>query len=263
MPSYFSLADHQSLQVAAAHPGDSQSVYAKFLELHNLLHRRMRDRGWDLHPHWDKAHLISSSSVGCQPGSEIEGYVLSYSRSREQAALVERLMGRDYAHAASQADVTRHPSIELRITPDAFAIELIISPSAWWDQRNLIGKLSIDRHRTAFRNMLTRMETDFRFGFFEGCHLNDMHLLAQQLMRGKVLEEWMGTFADGQDWLRIGVWYTPESDLLSEEKILNESLHRLEQLQNLYAFIAWTGNNNYQSFYPRNGVVGNNRDQYN
>ncbi len=261
MPPYFSQADHQALHIAAAAPSDTQAVYAKLLELHHTLHRRMRDRAWDLHPHWDKARLIASSSVSCQPGSEIEGFVLSYSRSREQAALVERLMGRDYAHAAANAEVARHPALELRVTPDAFAIEMIISPSAWWDQRNLIGKLSIDRHRAAFRTLLQRMDADFRFGFFEGCHLNDMHATGRQLLRGKVLDEWMGTFADGQDYLRIGIWYTPEEDSINAENILAESLRRLEQLYSLYSFIAWTGNNNYQSFYPRNGTVGSGRDQ--
>ncbi|MDX2162234.1 MAG: hypothetical protein SF162_12985 [bacterium] len=262
--SYFSEADHQALSAAASDAQAAQQVHAKLFELHQALHRRMRDRNWDVHPHWDKARIISGHSASCH--GEIAGLVLPYLRSKEQAALVERLMGRDYAQAAAHTDSTRHPAIELRITPANFVVELVLNPAAWWDQRNLIGKLSIDRHRTALRSILQRMNQnmtdDFRFGFFEGCHLNDMHLNARHLLRGKVLEEWMSTFADGQDWLRVGIWYPPDHAALAQGSIVNEVLLRLEPLYDLYHFIVWTSNNNYQNFYPKSSVVPNSRDQH-
>ncbi len=220
----------------------------------------MRDRNWDLHPHWDKSRIISGVTSACR--GEIAGLTLAYLRSKEQAALVERLMGRDYAHAANSTDSSRHPTIELRLTPDAFAIELVLNPAAWWDQRNLIGKLAIDRNRTTLRSLLQRMDDEIRFGFFEGCHLNDMHLTTRQLMRGKVLDEWMSTFSDGQDWLRVGVWYTPEHEGLSQTNILNEVLSRMEALYSLYTFVVWTSNNNYQSFYPKSPLVPSSRDTH-
>jgi hypothetical protein len=78
-----------------------------------------------------------------------------------------------------------------------------------------------------------------------------MHLTSRQLQRGTILDEWMGTFSDGQDWLRVGAWYEPEDPALSGDNILNEMAHRLFGLQKLYTFMLWTSNNNFQSFYRK------------
>ena len=163
--------------------------------------------------------------------------------------LVERLMGRDGSDMSANVDIYRHPVIELRITPENFAIELIMSPLAWWDQRNLIGKLSVDRHHETLRGFLQHIDGDYRFGFWDGTELSDMHLTSRQLLRGNILNEWMSTFADGQDWLRVGVWYEPEDPALSTENILNETVQRVVALYKLYNFMLWTSNNNFQSFY--------------
>ena len=50
-------------------------------------------------------------------------------------------MGKESGAQTGDVDTYRHPVIELRLTPDQFAIELILSPYAWLDQQNLIGKL--------------------------------------------------------------------------------------------------------------------------
>ena len=258
MSAYFTLEDHAALKTGA-NPQATQDAAAKFAELHRTLHRRMRDRNWDLHPHWDKARMISTASTACR--GDIEGLSLPYLRSKDQAALVERLMGRDYAHAANHTDSFRHPVIEMRITPEHFTVELIFNPASWWDQRNLIGKLSIDRHRHDLRTRMSRMESEFCFGFWDGCQLSEQHVTTRQLLRGTILEEWLSTFADGQDWLRIGVWYTPEHDALRTDTILNEMLNRMGALYQLYQFALWTSNNNFQNFYPKNAVVTTARDR--
>ncbi|HVU12275.1 MAG TPA: hypothetical protein VHD90_13410 [Phototrophicaceae bacterium] len=250
---YFTQQDHQSL--ASLPTPDAQVVYDKFYELHRTLYRRMRDHNYDLHPHWNKAQLVSNHSATCS--NEITGLTLPYLRSQEQGMLVERLMGRDGVDA--KGDIYRHPVIELRITPAHFAIELVMSPLSWWDQRNLIGKLSVARHRETLRGILQRVDGDYRFGFWDGAHLSDMHLTSRQLLRGNILEEWMGTFADGQDWLRIGVWYEPEDPALSADRILNEVVQRMVALQTMYTFMLWTSNNNFQSFYRKTAPM-NSRD---
>jgi hypothetical protein len=160
-------------------------------------------------------------------------------------------MGRDGVGASANADIYRHPVIELRITPENFAIELIMSPLSWWDQRNLIGKLSVARHRDTLRGILQQLDGDYRFGFWDGTSLNDMHLTHRQLLRGNILEEWMGTFSDSQDWMRVGVWYEPEDPALDADSILNECVHRIVALYKLYTFMLWTSNNNFQSFYRK------------
>ncbi len=243
--AYFTRHDHESLTSLPTR--DAQPVFDKLYELHRTLYRRMRDHNYDLHPHWNKASLISTRSAACS--GDILGLALPYVRSMEQGVLVERLMGRDGAD--STGDVHRHPVIELRITPEDFAIELIMSPLSWWDQRNLIGKLTVARHRETLRNIIQHIEGDYRFGFFDGVHLSDMHLTTRQLLRGNILDEWMSTFADGQDWLRVGVWYEPEDPALDDDLILTEVVGRVVALHKLYTFMLWTSNNNFQTFYRK------------
>lgn len=249
--AYFTQQDHDTL--ASMHPSvDLQQVYDKFSELHRTLYRRMRDHNYDLHPDWNKARPVSNRSGACT--GEIKGLSLPYLRSREQGALVERLMGREGADLS--ADIYRHPVIELRITPENFAVELIMSPQSWWDQRNLIGKLTVARHRETLRGILQHIEGDYRFGFWDGTTLSDMHLTSRQLLRGNILDEWMSTFSDGQDWLRVGVWYEPLDPALNTENILNEVVGRVMSLQKLYTFMLWTSNNNFQTFYRKVVTIG-------
>ncbi len=252
--AYFTKTDHETFTSQPTR--DIQPVYDKFYELHRSVYRRIRDHNYDLHPHWNKAALISQHSASCS--NEIAGLSLPYLRSREQGALVERLMGRDTVGVSDNPEAYRHPVIELRITPEHFAVELIMSPLSWWDQRNFIGKLAIDRHRDTLRGIIqNNVDGDYRFGFWDGVELSDMHLTCRQLLRGNILDEWMSTFADGQDWLRIGVWYEPEASQLSTDNILNEIVGRVIALYQLYTFMLWTSNNNFQSFYRKmNGFGG-------
>lgn len=218
----------------------------------------MRDHSWDLHPNWDKNRLFVGRSAASS--STFVGLALPYLRSPEQAQLVERLMGRDGLGAPLHVDIHRHPVIELRLTPQHFTIELVLAPSAWWDQRNLIGKLSVARHREAFRMLLQRMDGDYRFGFWDGSHLSDVHLTNRQLLRGSVLEEWMSTFSDGQDWLRVGVWYDPSHPALNANSILSEVTQRIAALYGVYTFLLWTSNNNFHSFYKGHIPSVSNKD---
>ncbi len=249
--SYFFQGDHlalvngQSISASA----DLEHTYSKFIDLHTTIHPRVRKHNLDLHPRWQKSSIVSQESAASM-GKE-STLVLTYFRSREQAEMVEKLMGKEHVSQTGNVDTYRHPVIELRLTPDEFAIELILSPYAWWDQQNLIGKLELPHHRSEFRELLSQMPHDYRFGFWDGIHLDDMNLTIGQLLRGRFLDEWMDTFADGQDWLRVGKWYSPEDPALDSSNIHREIFNTIESLNNLYTFLLWTSNNNYHKFYER------------
>lgn len=254
---YFMPEDHQAFEGTPA--PDVQAVYDKLFALHTSLHRRIRDHNWDLHPHWDRTAIITSHSAACS--TAISGLTLSYLRSREQAQLVERLTGRDRLTGVRNVEVNRHPVIEVRITREHLAVELVLSPTSWWDQRNFIGKLSIQRHRDTLRNILQRMNGEYYFGFWDGIHLSDAHLTNRQLLRGNILEEWMGTFSDGQDWLRVGAWYEAGDPALATDTILSELVQRMSALYQIYSFALWTSNNNFQSFYKGWGTTTTGRER--
>jgi hypothetical protein len=247
--SYFTYQEHQSLAAGHGQRDDVhfQSAYNKLLELHTAVHPRLRNYNLDLHPRWQKASIIvHESAAALEPSSAL---VLPYFRSREQAEMVEGLMGKD--QFLGGVDTYRHPVIELRLMPDSFAIELVLSRYAWWDQQNFIGKLELPHHRTTFRQILLEMDDDYRFGFWQGIELNDMHLTTAEMRHGRILDEWMDTFADGNDWLRVGRWYEPESPALHPSHLLVEVFETIKTLNKLYTFLLWTSNNNFQDFYER------------
>jgi hypothetical protein len=246
--SYFTSNDHEALAL-----NDLQArncISEKFNNLHLALRDKLRMNDWDLHAHPVKAHVISpiSATATVEPGNVL---ALSYFRPYEQARLVESQMGLENALSEHDIVPSRHPVIELRLAPDHFAIELVLSPMAWWDQVNFISKIELQRHRDTLRRLFYRMDADYRFGFWGGEQLNDMHLTIWQILQGRVLDEWMNTFADGQDWLRLGVWYEPESPRLSHDYIVQEATSRIGELYKLYEFLLWTSNNDYHKFYQK------------
>ena len=78
-----------------------------------------------------------------------------------------------------------------------------------------------------------------------------MHLTVNHLLYGRVLDEWMNTFSDRQDWLRIGKWYSHEDQQLDDKVIQNEMFNAVQALYPLYNFILWTSNNNFHDFYQK------------
>ncbi len=242
--SFFTTADYKAL--TSGNAALLRSTQEKLLKLHQTLHPQLRTHHMDLHPR-PRAALITQNSAASPVDSGV--LTLAYFRPMEQAEMVEQLMGRegfgDYAHV----EYYRHPVIELRLSPRHFAVELVLSPDAWWDQQNLVGKLALDKHRTAFQRLLHEMNDAYVFGFWGGAHLSDMHLTMSQLTYGSVLERWMGTFAEGQDWVRVGTWYEHDSPLLSEDQITHEVFTRIRGLYPLYEFALWTSDNNFRAFY--------------
>jgi hypothetical protein len=248
----FTGEDHQALITTSDNTSNTESlqrVYNKFNELHQALYRRLREHHYDLHPHWVKAEIIGQQSASA-PNAH-GAMVLPYFRSKEQVYLVERLMGRERVDTFTEIEFYRHPVIELRLTPEHFTIELILSPMAWWDQQNFVGKIGISRHRETFRTLLQRMPGEYLFGFWDGVELSDMHLTTHQLVRANHLHEWMSTFAEGQDYLRLGMWYTPGDPALDASRIVPEIAQRIGALYSLYNFLLWTSNNDFHSFYQK------------
>jgi len=247
---YFSSEDRAAL---AAAPGSDQAVQTardKFTELNTILYRRLRDRNLDLHTYWQKSAVIARQSAAA--ATNTASLALAYSRTKEKAQQVERLMGRDDPTKNVNPDIFRHPVIELRLTPEYFTIELVLSPSAWWDQQNLVGKLTLSTHRDALNRILRRMNADeYLFGFWEGVHLEEAHLTVRQLLRSKALNDWLGTFSEGQDWLRVGVWYPPGHAAVDSDAIVTEATDRVAALYTIYNFILWSSNNDFRSFYER------------
>ena len=254
--TYFTIEDCAAL--GAGVQSETAGIYDKFLELHKALHRRLRDQSWDLHPHWDRTQLISNRSTASR--SAINGLALRYTRSREQALLVERLMGREEVALALEVDSHRHPVVEIRLTEQQLAVELIVSASSWLDQQNLIGKLGVARHRQALKSIIQRLPADTCIGFWSGVEKDDMHLTAAQLSRGMVLDEWISTFQDGHDYLRVGMWYEPQAEPLQAGSIVSELSRRIGALYSVYTFLLWTSNNDFRTFYQKRAAYGSSRD---
>lgn len=252
MAPYFTEQDYRAVAESQSRDtsgnADLQRAYDKLLDLHNAVYPRIRNHNLDLHPRWQKTSIISRESAACLVQNP--AMVLPYFRSREQAQIVERLMGCE--PMAAGVDTFRHPVIELRLTPSHFAVELVVSPYAWWDQQNLVGKLGLAQHRAAFYQLLAEVGRDCYFGFWQGTDLDRMCLNSTELAHCRIVDAWMETFCDGQDWFRIGKWFDPTSPALDEDTVAAEVFNAVRVLNRLYSFLVWTSNNNFQSFYDRN-----------
>ena len=250
--AYFVRSYHTLVEDATpstiSHTPALQDMQNHFINLHKLVYSQVRTLNMDLHVYRTPANAIVNleSVATMRPGGVMS---ISYTRSGSQAAVVERLMGREEVASAADFEPRRHPVIEMRISPEHFVVELVLSPDAWWDQQNLVGKLSIARHRQDFYKLLRTLPEEYCLGFWRGIHLSDMHLGAIQFHRTQVLNEWLSTFEPGKDWFRVGLWYTPETASLGSESIATELVQQCKLLYSIYENLLWTSSNNFRNFY--------------
>ncbi len=217
-------------------------TYADLLRIQDTLFTRLRNYSRDLQV------LTDVDSVACVFGSSTKS--VTFVRPSSAAQTVEALMGRDMP--SRRVDLRRHPVLEVRTFASGIVVELILSSHAWWDQQNLTAKLSVSTHRDTFYKLISQLDARYVFGFWEGTHLDDMHLTAGQLRSSAAFNQWMATFADGRDWLRIGMWIESES---LDADLTAEVFNRLQELVELYRFVAWTSNNDFRSFQQRKQSV--------
>ena len=173
---------------------------------------------------------------------------VEYFRLDDEALLVERMMGRDQIKR-SDINADLHPHIEMRLTDEHLAIELVISTRAWVDQQNLAGKLTLPRHRDDFVRQLQGLGHGYYLGYWDGANLEDMHLQSSLFYRIRILNEWLYTFEPGRDTFRLGFWYSPETLLMDEASLIEELTEKFQALYGIYNFIAWRADNNYREFY--------------
>lgn len=227
-----------------------EQVQAQLSALHRALYPQMTVQNLALVLHTTPDRIGGTQSVTMR--GPHQAYALQYSRNKAEARHIERLMGLAVSPAQHMVDVFRHPVIEMRVTADNCVLELVIPPTAWWDQQNFVGKLSIPRHRDAFYDMLRKLGPQYRQGFWHGLHLSDMHIVATINHNHRILTEWFNTFAPRQDYFRLGVWYDLDDPALTTEAIHEELLKHIKTLYSFYAFILWTSDNNYREFAAQN-----------
>lgn len=251
--SLFSQKNHTAVQDVSAGETNylptAENAVQKLAQLHENLYPQLINQGIDLHPPQKHTNVVfESASTSTKRGL----IALQYMRSHSQAVRIERLMGRDET-TNSGIESRRHPVIEVRLTPSYLTVELILSPYAWWDQQNFIGKLTVDRHRKNFFELLKKLGGETKIGYWRGIELDEMHVTVDQLYRQHIWDEWIGTFDPGKDWFRVGTWYEPESEAISEKNIIDELLTQFRGLHTLYMDMIWSSDNNYREFYNASG----------
>jgi len=256
--TYFSREDHTAVlayAMGSAHGSHNvERLHRRMSDIHRKLQARFKTHGISLATCHSIAGGVSQYSAA-SPFDNEEVMTITYMRPHSEATVVERMMGRENVNLDAEIEPRRHPVIELRISPEYFAIELIIGPDAWHDQRNVSGKLTVPEHQHNFFRMLAAMDPDYVVGFWSGIYPDDqMYLTTSQLPPMHIFNEFMATFAAGRDYLRIGHWYEAGDEALAEDTIINEVFNRVRDLYMLYEFALWSSNNNFLSFYQREAV---------
>ena len=226
-----------------------QAVYTKLTQLHQKVFKQIQLSNLNVEPLTSFPDVVSTTSITTPFSTPTLS--LQYMRPMDEAITVERIMGRERISNKGDLEPRLHPVLEIRLTPDHFVVELVVAPDAWYDQQNLVGKLSVEQHRQHFYELLAGLGSDYTVGFWSGTHLSDMTLSTDQLPPARIMMEYVDTFAAGRDYLRIGRWYEPNCDELTDDNIVAEILQHACNLMNVYDFVLWTSNNNFHSFYKK------------
>jgi hypothetical protein len=243
---YFTQVHHNgTLGIASDNPPSLEHIHQRFAELHRRLQPRLTQHAIQLIPGPSAEQGIDTLTL-CTP-FPVDAMTLIYTRDAQQAALVEQTMGREGAGSLLPIETKHHAVIELRLTLTHFAVELVIAPSAWYDQQNLVGKLSLKPHQYEFYDMLKKLPTQYRLGFWSGIQPGEMSLEINKLPPRSVMLEYLSTFAPGNDWFRLGFWYEPEDPALTVDAIFSH----MRDLYEVFKFLAWNSENNYHTFYNK------------
>ena len=227
-----------------------QAAYQKLVSIHQFLFPHIESTLLTLRKNGSgNTPVVSFESAACRDTHDV--LTLRYSRTAAQSIRVEHFMGRDEVCSPRDVEMHRHPAIEIRITPEYFVMELVVSGDAWYDQQNLMGKLSVDRHRQHFYELIQELDGDYYLGFWSGVDLSDMHIYEEIMKYPRVLNEWLSTFSPEKDNFRLGVWYKNDSEHLSDENLPDELLHQIKSLIPIYEFLLWTSENNYREFFTK------------
>lgn len=219
---------------------------ARLQKLHEKVYAKLQLNDYDLHLIDPPQDAVQETTLSDFNNPEV--LTVTYMRRREHAVMVEKLMGRDEVASLKNVQPRFHTVIEMRLTATGFTVELLMSPDAWYDQQNLVGKLSIPRHKQEFYDILQKLDDVHCMGFWRGIHLSDMHLDAKYFQYPRIMNEWLSTFTPTKDWLRLGVWYQIDADEMSDETIVTELVKQIEQLYRIYDFSIWTTDNSFRDF---------------
>lgn len=252
----FTQEDHDAVCDAQAsdlqHAPHLRTVQEKMIQLYRAIHAQLRIRNMDLSTHGNQP-VRFHSVANPQPGGTL---AFQWLRGEREAQQVERLMGRDAAYNLITTEIDHHPGIEVRLTPYHLVVELLVAPTAWWDQQNFKGKIGVPAQRREFHTLIQNLSDYYRHGFWRGLDLNEMHLMHDKFRHYKVLDEWLKTFEPRQDYFRVGIWYDVDDERLHDGALVNELVGQIQALYPLYRFLLWTGDNNYRAFYQRQNPNG-------
>lgn len=247
--NYFSPQDFASLEAAEEdallRSPRFELLRQRFLELHRRLSSQFHTHNLPLHI-YDREPLRAQSIAAGMSYTPV--LAIDYLRPEDKSRAVERVMGRA-EFSAGRIEADRHPAIELRLTREYFTLELVVPPTARVDQENLAGKLRVERQRLQFFDALARLDRSFRLGYWRGLHLSEMHLEGRYFRQPSILQEWLDTFDAGRDWLRLGLWFTPQSPELDETILIPTLTLRIKALYRVYEEIGWTSANDYREFF--------------
>jgi len=250
--AYFTRDDLQCFANPDADPDTRSQTGRQAQEKLRLLQQnidsQLHSQNISLNVHNLNSPVRDRSAATRSPGGS---FLVQYMRDPVQSTTVERLMGREAVGRGEAVEPCRHPVIELRLYQEGFAIELLLSPDAWWDQQNIAGKLSISRHRKDFYAALRTLDKGYRMGFWRGLRLSDMHIKADLFHVPRVMDEWLSTFEPGVDWFRVGKWYDIDDALMQTGTIVDELLKQIKLLSVVHDQIAWASDNNYRDFFSK------------
>lgn len=240
---YAAFNDPKPLRNDAATIAEREEVRDAFLRLDGTLRPFIANSGWDLHPHRQKIHYVSSHQFIYLPDGRpivdsISAMWLHYGKSRDQLDFVLKLGGYDYTRKNDDEYYNAfylHSRIQFFINAEVFRAWLLLATdNNYFDRSEYLRRLDKNQadRNALFQLLMPLFDKDF-FYEIDGRRLD--------LKSGLTIDKAMKFIRSDKNGVYAGIVkeYKPEHEDLSEASIGPAMIENLRLLFPIYDFMAW------------------------
>jgi len=224
---------------------EREHVQNQFLWLHDQLIPYIKEQKWDIHPHYQKNHLTSSThfiwidtDTGQQPiVDKIEWLWLHYGKSQEQLNFYKNLPGSYQFTRRDDSDYSNafyvHARIQFYLTNEYFGVWLLYTDKDRYDKSEFLKKLTKKPFQDTYYGSLKPLY-DHGYNYV----VNDEYLpLISGLDPTELLRFIRKSHAPGYSGIQKK--YTHDDPKISTENIVKTMKENLDLLYPLYDLMAF------------------------
>ena len=201
-------------------------VGERLLDLHELVHPLIEKKGWDLHPHSMKEHVISSYKHGEYTSDRLASMWLHYGRSQEELDDFRNLFGENQSSMY-------HMRFEILVHLNNISVWLRVGKNngSVFERDNFKKRMKELNYSSTFFHLLTSLPEEYYIS------INGVWKGVKSFKTANELHEFVEHDDIRNHYFIIGKEYSPNSNEVSEENIANSVINDFEEMLPLYLHI--------------------------